>query len=248
MTVEYWAQRAKTYDQQEWVHRDLLLDVIGESVSDLELHKCRILDAGTGTGKVLTYLRSFSGAGEYHGCDISDAMLERADPAFHLQRADVMDLSPHYEPGYFDVVTARMVLHHVAAPATAMQQFCKVLRPGGRVVICEGNPPSVRAIDFYRHMFRHKEERHVLMESDLINLLARNGFDGIVTRTVVLHDMSLKDWLDGDPTLSDHGREVITQLHWSAGPGVWEDYDMKAVEGGDLVMNWKFSVVSGVKK
>ena len=108
----------------------------------------RVLDAGCGTGEHTIRLakRGF----ECTGVDLSEPALERARRAAgeHKVTARVRfvacgleDLS-RLDEG-FDAVHCRGVLMHIPRWEDALGQLCKVLRPGGKIVIMENNHRSV---------------------------------------------------------------------------------------------------------
>lgn len=244
-TVTDWTKRSEKYNRLDWVNNNRLLQEFVEAADNIT-PDARVLDIGTGTGKVLHSLHKTKGTAEYHGIDISAAMLDKIDPAsgFHLKVADVTNLDL-YPEDHFNCVTARMVFHHVHAGDRAMQEIYKKLQPGGQLIICEGNPPSYRTLDFYKEMFFYKEDRIAFMETDLINLFVRNGYRNIITRTVILPDMSLNNWLDNSG-IPNRNIDIIKRMHYECAPEVRADYNMKNTTD-DILMDWKFSIVSGEK-
>jgi demethylmenaquinone methyltransferase/2-methoxy-6-polyprenyl-1,4-benzoquinol methylase len=62
---------------------------------------------------------------------------EGARPVY--EHADAMNLE--YEDQRFDVVTIAFGIRNVTDPATAIREFARVLRPGGRLVILEFAEP-----------------------------------------------------------------------------------------------------------
>jgi len=107
----------------------------------------RALDVACGTGD-LTRLLARAGAGRVVGADFCDEMLARArakppiaeSAPIEYVRADAMDLP--FEDAAFDVVTIAFGLRNVADPARAVNEFHRVLRPGGRLVILEFDRPA----------------------------------------------------------------------------------------------------------
>lgn len=108
----------------------------------------RVLDAGCGIGD---HALRFAKRG-FHcvGVDISKPMLKRANEraqAEGLQNhvayvcCGLEDLSPFSDE--FDAVHCRGVLMHIPRWEDALREICRVLRPGGRIVIMETNHSSV---------------------------------------------------------------------------------------------------------
>ena len=101
----------------------------------------RLLDVGTGTGRLLELLAPRISLGL--GVDASRAMLalaraRLAGQAFShcaVRLADMYRL-PIPDAG-FDAVVMQMVLHHAEDPAAALAEAARVLRPGGRLVVVD---------------------------------------------------------------------------------------------------------------
>ncbi|CAB4720563.1 unannotated protein [freshwater metagenome] len=99
----------------------------------------RILDVPCGGGVALRGLRSAQGV-EYVAADISQTMLDRTMESArergveHLVTpaiADVGDLP--FDDASFDLVVSFTGLHCFPDPEAAVEQMCRVLRPGGAI-------------------------------------------------------------------------------------------------------------------
>jgi phosphatidylethanolamine/phosphatidyl-N-methylethanolamine N-methyltransferase len=99
----------------------------------------RILEVGVGTG---ISLPDYSHANRICGVDISEPMLQKA-----MERVSKLDLS-HVEGLWvmdaehlrfpdesFDVVVAQYVITTVPNPEATLDEFARVLRPGGEIVL-----------------------------------------------------------------------------------------------------------------
>ncbi len=98
-----------------------------------------ILINGIGTGLDLPHLPSIH---QYTATDLTPAMLNRCEARLHqypldmqLQLADVMQLP--FEDNHFDAVLMNLILAVVPEPLQALQEACRVLRPGGRIFILD---------------------------------------------------------------------------------------------------------------
>src|ERR1700739_1307666 len=99
----------------------------------------RVLEVGVGTGISLPeyapHLRIF-------GTDISEAMLQKARKRvdeLHLKNVEglaVMDAEKlEFPDNSFDVVMAQYVVTAVPNPEAALDEFARVIRPGGELII-----------------------------------------------------------------------------------------------------------------
>lgn len=110
-----------------------------EAIEAAERVGGRILEVGVGTGISLPL---YDPGSELHGVDISDAMLDKAkDRVRRLGLANVREIKRmdaealRYPDGAFDVVVAQYVVTAVPDPEKALDEFVRVVRPGGEIVI-----------------------------------------------------------------------------------------------------------------
>jgi len=79
------------------------------------------------------------------------SLVDVREPNLELRQSDIV--ADPVEPGTFDLVTARAVLHHVQNPDAAIVNMVAGLRPGGALLLIEpdllpvsiAEPPDVRA-------------------------------------------------------------------------------------------------------
>ena len=116
---------------------------------------------------------------------------------------------------------------------------------GGSFILCEGNPPDLYSIAFYEDMFRFKEERITFFLDNLVNLLVRKEFQKITSRTVILKNMSLNNWLENSG-LPFRNIDIIRKMHYDCDILIQKAYNMR-FQNNDILMDWKFSIASGIK-
>lgn len=99
----------------------------------------RILEVGVGTGISLPH---YDRQSRVVGVDISDAMLDKArvrvrrlalDNVERIEQMDAENL--RFADSEFDVVVAQYVVTAVPDPERALDEFVRVVRPGGEIVI-----------------------------------------------------------------------------------------------------------------
>ncbi|MDX2266420.1 MAG: class I SAM-dependent methyltransferase [Hyphomicrobiales bacterium] len=99
----------------------------------------RILEVGVGTG---ISLPQYSRANRLCGVDISEPMLRKARARtieYRLDNVDVIAVMDAEHLGfpddYFDVVVAQYVITAVPNPEATLDEFVRVTRPGGEIVL-----------------------------------------------------------------------------------------------------------------
>lgn len=96
----------------------------------------RILDVAAGTGTSSKAL--LVPGGEVVAADFSKGMIEQGKkqhPEISFVLADAMKLP--FQAAEFDVVTISFGLRNVEKYETALSEFHRVLKPGGKLVVCE---------------------------------------------------------------------------------------------------------------
>ncbi len=99
----------------------------------------RILEVGVGTGLSLA---GYSPRSRVVGIDISEPMLEKARERVekqklkHVESISVMDAEKlEFPTDSFDVVVAQYVVTAIPNPEKALDEFLRVVRPGGEIIL-----------------------------------------------------------------------------------------------------------------
>lgn len=164
----------------------------------------RVLDIAAGTGTSSVALAK-SGA-EVIALDFSAGMVEegrKRHPDLTFVQGDAMKLP--FADGEFDAVTISFGLRNVQQPKVAIAEMRRVLKPGGRVVICEFSRPPLGVLragyhaylryvmplvagvassnpEAYRYLFESIREWPA--QPELVRWLRDAGFEGVGYRNL----------------------------------------------------------------
>lgn len=141
-----WGDRSRTYDNPpgHGIHSDqekqAWLQILSAALDHKQ--KLKVLDVGTGTGALALMLSEMGH--KAIGIDMSKRMLKRAHEKAQMSnlRAEfkVGDAeAPPFENESFDAIVSRHVLWTLPNPENAVQAWKNLLKPGGKVVIIDGN-------------------------------------------------------------------------------------------------------------
>ncbi len=192
--VSWHVRRSKNYHKLEWVNAGELLDAFINFISPKrnEIN----LDLGTGTGKVAEAI--YKKGATVIGVDYSMDMLIQASrqvkfPIVWIQ-GDANFLP--FPDNIMNRISARMIFHHLVDPFKAVSECLRILKPGGKIFICEGIAPD-------KNSFRNWVKMNQLLEPDrkafspeiLSRLLVDAGFINIKKKIIVTPKLSTKGWL-----------------------------------------------------
>jgi len=117
------------YDQTRSIPEPIVRQGV-QAILGLTGQAARILDVGTGTGRISIPL--LEAGADLVGCDLSVPMLRRLQakaPAARILQADATRLP--FPTSQFDAVLTVHVLHLIAGWQEALREFRRLLRPGG---------------------------------------------------------------------------------------------------------------------
>ena len=144
--------KAVDYDS----NAELQQHVMAEAVKQLQPlldDVTKMLDAGTGTGYVMEMLRRVGVWPVLYGCDLSPGMCEIARqrweekvelPAVRIACANIESLP--YPNHHFDVVLSSLTMQWVNESQKAMNEFYRVLRPGGHCMLTSFGPMTLQEL------------------------------------------------------------------------------------------------------
>jgi SAM-dependent methyltransferase len=112
----------------------------------------RTLEVGCGNGSMSAWLAGrVAPGGRAVAVDLDLSLIDADVPGLEARQGDI--LTGPVEPGDFDLVTARAVLHHVGDAEAAVENLVASARPGGAILLIEpdflpvsiAEPPEIRA-------------------------------------------------------------------------------------------------------
>lgn len=173
--TDHWNFRAKSYRfniNRDFFNQDVAprwRALLAEAIGNVEPQK--VLDAGCGPA-VLT--RLLLGLGhDVTGVDVSEKMIEIAREAVgegnnrvRFQQGNVADLP--FDDESYDLIVSRYVVWTLPDPVKALKEWQRLLKPGGRLGIVDGN--------WYYHYYRSPFKRWWSRVNNLMYRI-RSGFD-----------------------------------------------------------------------
>lgn len=133
--------------------------------------KAAVLDDGTGAGFFPVILSRLGH--QVTAIDYSEEMTAQAEKRFKEAGAEVlvrqMDAQKlEFADENFDAVVSRNVLWNLDDPAAAYREMHRVLRPGGKLIISDGN----------MYLYMHDEEYARLHEKQMEEMRKKHEIDG----------------------------------------------------------------------
>ena len=156
----------------------------------------RVLNLWSRTGNAIPYLEKAAKIDLYN-LEVSPKMLIIAQARFPQNRFQTTDLE-HLEFGdnFFDVILSLETLEHAPDSERLLQEFFRVLKPGGRLVMSLPPKTAEWPLRIYNFFFKnHGEGPHRFLSSKTVKkLLKEAGFTLILHRGTLLIPLGPK-WL-----------------------------------------------------
>ena len=156
----------------------------------------RLVDIGTGTGRILELLAP--AARQAIGIDRSPEMLRLArakldgqtlgERPVELRQGDINALQ--LPDASADTITLHQVLHFLPAPASAIAECARLLADGGQLLIVDFGPHEREEL-----RVEHAHARLGFSDGQIAGWLAASGLDLVETRTLEGGELTIKLWL-----------------------------------------------------
>ncbi len=245
MGSTYWDERAKKYNNLQWVGKkesiERLLSFLCPNEDDL------FLDLGCGTGKILTAVAPYVKAA--YGFDLSARMLAQIKPRSNTSLVQGDGRQLPFKHNTFTKVVIRMVLHDILQEedrSNIVQNAYRVLQPGGVFLIGEGVPPNQEVFPYLQEIFKLKEERVWFFPEDLEHLLQKNGFANVESMVYMDKDFDVLNWLNNDGTIPEENKQKIIAMYRNASPSFKQSRNMRDY-GDKILIDTHFALVKGRK-
>jgi SAM-dependent methyltransferase len=200
----------------------------------------RTLEVGCGNASVSAWLaRRVAPGGRAIAVDLDLSLCDADVSGLELREGDI--LGGPVQPGDFDVVTARAVLHHIADVGAAVVNLVDSARPGGTLLLIEpdflpvgvAEPPEIRA--FWQGWLAWSREQGIdfFVGRKLAPMLADQGLEDIAATAETSLYNGGSPWArywaqtidELRPRLEDSGhldrRSIDTFLAHCDDPGWW---------------------------
>jgi ubiquinone/menaquinone biosynthesis C-methylase UbiE len=164
---------------EDWVRRGL--------IEQIRCQPRRVLDLGCGTGSTTLLLKKAFPQAEVIGLDLSPYMLLVAEDKAEQAQLEIRLLQGNAEQsGFaeasFDLVTASLLFHETPplVACNILQEAFRLLKPGGEVLILDGNQATLRQTDWLTQVF---EEPYIkdYVSSSTSDWMSTAGFGEVET-------------------------------------------------------------------
>lgn len=196
----------------------------------------RVLDVATGAGHTAFALAPY--AGEVVALDITQEMLraaQREASERHLDNISFLEGDAQEIPcadASFDVVVCRLAAHHFPAVRQGVQEWARVLKPGGKFVLVDSIAPEEPEMDtFINEIEILRDPSHMRNHrlSEWIAFLKEVGFTVGATREWGIF-LDVPSWTQRMRTPVESVR-IIEQRLRSASPAIRERFLIEEKDG-----------------
>lgn len=119
--------------------------LFADLLQGLEVAEKTVVDVGCGTGRHWAKLLA-QGPSELVGYDVSEgmlAMLQQKMPSATVHLLDAAGALSYTADGSADVVISTLTMAHIPDAAAAIAEWCRVLKPGGHLIITDYHPTAL---------------------------------------------------------------------------------------------------------
>ncbi|MFA7403197.1 MAG: class I SAM-dependent methyltransferase [Pelobacteraceae bacterium] len=237
----HFKNRAQKYNRSSnWVADQELIRLmfqLSEAGADSQ-----VLDIATGTGLIAKEF--FGKVRKVTGLDISPDMAKHATGCMDEIVFAPVEQMP-FADNSFDAIVCRQGLQF-AELDKAIPEIYRVLKPGGRVVLCHltAYNETDRELAFAIQKLRNPARRNYLMPADMATALEAAGFRD-VEDVEYLSDESVNQWVDNG-AIPQENMDKIRELYRTADEAFKEIHDIRFVN--DDIMDEMLLVIATGRK
>lgn len=188
LSIWEFTEAARAYDSDHAGIYEMCRDDYPQMLAELEKEPFdAVLDVGCGTGAVLALLHEKYPDRRYVGLDLTPEMIEvartKVAPGMEFVVGDAENLP--FDEASFDAVLCSNSFHHYPNPAAFLAGALRVLRPGGRLILCDytSSDPVVWLMNHVElplaRLVGHGDVR-VLRQREFVELAQAAGFEVLV--------------------------------------------------------------------
>jgi SAM-dependent methyltransferase len=143
-----------------------------------------------------------------------------------------------FDDGSFDIVTCRLAAHHFPDIPSALVEFRRVLKPGGRLVLCDTLAPEDETVAAYQHdleLRRDATHQRDHSPSRWAQMLVEAGLE-LIRSEVIPGAQEFEEWVGRagtPPRLIPDLRRSLAE----APPAVRREFAIRE-ENGSIYWHW----------
>ena len=171
-----------TPPNETWIRQQL--------ISCIQDQPKQILDLGCGTGSTTLMLKQTFLTAQVIGLDLSPYMLTMAEHKAYqaglpIQWRHGLAETTGFEQTSFDLVTLSMILHETPPSISQLilQESFRLLKPGGQLIVLDGNQKTLRHMDWLIALFREPYSK-VYAAGNVNDWLKTAQFETVKTRYI----------------------------------------------------------------
>ncbi|MDQ2904367.1 MAG: methyltransferase domain-containing protein [Ktedonobacteraceae bacterium] len=195
-----------------------------------------VVDVATGTGFTAFALAPY--AHEVVGIDITMPMLEAAQRLaterqltnVRFQQGDALALP--FSSSSVDLVACRHSAHHFSKISHAVQEWARVLKPGGKLLLADSISPEEPELDIFLNeieVLRDPSHIHNYRISEWLTLLGEGGLTASVLREWGI-PLDIRSWTQRMQTPAEDVERII-QYCANASPVEQERFHIEQLDG-----------------
>jgi len=188
--ASFWDKMGENYDAKNLMFRETHLQRYVESMKHLELRPGqKILNIWSRTGGAVEFLKNKEPQIEITNMEVSEVFIGIAKRKFPREKFSKTDLENiGAENSYFDHILSLETLEHAPNPTKLLEEFYRVLKPGGTLVMSLP-PKTAELAEKVSFLFfgNHGEGPHNFLSSKTVKkLLSGAGFSLLLHKGTLL--------------------------------------------------------------